>query len=250
VGAYAAGPILLGLVAPPALDAFGWRPCVACLAVAVPGLLTLAAGLTQGERPAGGRPSRLDTVPRRDVLLLWIVFAGGTAPGLMLFAHAVTVAGDRRLSAQAAGLAVSALAAGNLIGRLTAGAWSDRIGRLPALAVALTTGAVSIGAVAAPTSSSVVLAGFLGTGLAYGAVSALVPAATADRVGATSFPTAYGVVFTGWGCAGLLAPLVGGWLVGRSERTPVLLSLAAAPLLAAAVAVLLLTGRAQRTLRS
>ena len=136
------------------------------------------------------------------------------------------------------------------MGRLTAGVWSDRIGRLPALAVALTTGAVSIGAVAAPTSSPIVLAGFLGTGLTYGAVSVLVPAATADRVGAASFPTAYGMVFTGWGCAGLLAPVVGGRLIGLSEQAPALLSLAAAPLIAAAVAVLLLARRQQAALRS
>jgi OFA family oxalate/formate antiporter-like MFS transporter len=89
--------------------------------VAVAGLLTIAAELAPGQVPAARRPSRLDSIPRRDVVLLWIVFAGGTAPGLMLFAHAVTVAGDRRLSAQAAGLAVSALAAGNLIGRLSGG---------------------------------------------------------------------------------------------------------------------------------
>jgi OFA family oxalate/formate antiporter-like MFS transporter len=250
VGAYAAGPVLLGLVAPQALDAFGWRPSLACVAVAVAGLLTVAAGLAPGEVPAGRRPSRSVSIPKRDLVLLWIVFAGGTGPGLMLFAHAVTVAGDRRLSAQAAGLAVSALAAGNLIGRLSAGAWSDRIGRLPALAVALVTGALSIGAVAAPTSPPVVLAGFLGTGLAYGAVSALVPAATADRVGAAFFPTAYGLVFTGWGCAGLLAPLAGGRLVALSEETPALLSLAVAPLMAAAIAVLLLTDRAPWALRS
>jgi MFS family permease len=160
------------------------------------------------------------------------------------------VAGDRRLSAQAAGLAVSALAAGNLIGRLTAGVWSDRIGRLPALAVALATGAVSIGAVAAPTSPPIVLAGFLGTGLAYGAVSALVPAATADRVGSAFFPKAYGVVFTGWGCAGLFAPVVGGRLIGPSEEAHALLSLAATPLIAAAVGVLVLARRRQAALRS
>ena len=157
-------------------------------------------------------------MPRRDVVLLWVVFAGGTAPGLLLFAHAVPVARDLQLSLRAAGLAVSALAAGNLVGRLVAGAWSDRIGRLPAVAVALSTGAVAIVALALPTSLPVVLAGYLGTGLAYGAVSALVPAATADRVGAAAFPTAYGVVFTGWGCAGLLAPLVGGQLLGLTER--------------------------------
>jgi MFS transporter, OFA family, oxalate/formate antiporter len=246
VGAYAAGPVLLGLVAPSALDVVGWRLSLAGLAGMVAGLLAGAARLAPDDTPAGagGRRSRPHRVSPRAVVLLWVVFAGGTAPGLMLFAHAVTVAGDRQLGAQAAGLTVSALAAGNLSGRLIAGAWSDRIGRLPALTVALTSGAVSIGALAVPTSPPVVLAGFLGAGLTYGAVSALVPAATADQVGAAVFPTAYGVVFTGWGCAGLLAPLAGGQLIRSSEQEPALLSLAAAPLIAATVAVVLLTGRA------
>lgn len=245
VGAYAAGPVLLGLVAPSALDAVGWRSCLAFLAGAVAVLLTVAGALAPGETPAGKR-STPNRVPPRDVVLLWIVFAGGAAPGLVLFAHAVTVADDRRLSAQVAGLAVSALAAGNLAGRLTAGVWSDRIGRLPALGVALTTGAASVAAVSAASSSpSLVLAGFLGTGLAYGAVSALVPAATADLVGAAAFSRAYSVVFTGWGCAGLLAPVAGGRLIGLADRTPALLGLVAAPLLAAAVAVALLTRRAR-----
>jgi MFS family permease len=184
------------------------------------------------------------------VALLWVVFAGGTAPGLLLFAHAVPLAGDLQLSLRAAGLAVSALAAGNLVGRLVAGAWSDRIGRLPAVAVALSTGAVAIVALALPTSVPVVLAGYLGTGLAYGAVSALVPAATADRVGAAAFPTAYGVVFTGWGCAGLLAPLAGGQILGLTERQPALLILAVTPLIGAAVAVLLLAERGPGQVRS
>ena len=213
--------------------------------------------------PEGDRRGRRDPVPRRDVALLWVVFAGGTAPGLLLFAHAVPVARDLQLSLRAAGLAVSALAAGNLIGRLVAGAWSDRIGRLPAVAVALSTGAVAIVALALPTSVPVVLAGYLGTGLAYGAVSALVPAATADRVGAAAFPTAYGVVFTGWGCAGLLAPLAGGQLLGLAERQPALLILAgrrsslrrsrswaAIPLIGAAVAVWLLAERGPGQVRS
>jgi MFS transporter, OFA family, oxalate/formate antiporter len=131
-----------------------------------------------------------------------------------------------------------------------AGAWSDRIGRLPAMAVALTTGAAAIVALAFPTSHPVVLAGYLGTGLAYGAVSALVPAATADRVGSAAFPTAYGVVFTGWGCAGLLAPLVGGQLLGLTEQRPALLVLAGTPLIAAAAAVVLLAERGPGHVRS
>jgi len=244
VSAYAAGPVLLGVVAPPALDADGWRMSLAVHAVIVAGLLAGAAWLVPAGSPEADRRGHHDPVPRRDVALLWVVFAGGTAPGLLLFAYAVPVAGDLQLSLRAAGLAVSALAAGNLIGRLVAGSSSDRIGRLPAVAVALSTGAVAIVALALPASVPVVLAGYLGTGLAYGAVSTLVPAATADRVGAAAFPTAYGVVFTGWGCAGLLAPLAGGPLLGLTERQPALLILAGMPLIGAAVAVLLLAERA------
>jgi MFS transporter, OFA family, oxalate/formate antiporter len=250
VSAYAAGPVLLGVVAPPALDADGWRMSLAVLAVIVAGLLAGAAWLVPAGSPEADRRGHHDPVPRRDVALLWVVFAGGTAPGLLLFAYAVPVAGDLQLSLRAAGLAVSALAAGNLIGRLVAGSSSDRIGRLPAVAVALSTGAVAIVALALRTSVPVVLAGYLGTGLAYGAVSTLVPAATADRVGAAAFPTAYGVVFTGWGCAGLLAPLAGGPLLGPTERQPALLILAGTPLIGAAVAVLLLVGRGPGQLRS
>ncbi len=240
VSAYAAGPVLLGLVAPPVLDAVGWRVCLAGLAAIVAGLLAGAAWLVPTGAAEEDRRGRTDPVPRRDVALLWVVFAGGTAPGLLLFAHAVPLAGDLQLSLRAAGLAVSALAGGNMIGRLAAGAWSDRIGRLPAMAVALATGAAAIVVLALPTVHPVVLAGYLGTGLGYGAMSALVPAATADRVGAAAFPTAYGVIFTGWGCAGLLAPLAGRQLLGLTERHPGLLVLAGTPLIAAAAAVVLL----------
>jgi MFS family permease len=250
VSAYAAGPVLLGLVAVPALDTAGWRSSLAGLAAVVAGLLAGAAWLVPDGIPEGDRPGRHDPVPRRDVALLWVVFAGGTSPALLLFAHAVPVARDLELSLRTAGLAVSALAAGNLVGRLVAGAWSDRIGRLPAIVVALTTGASAIVALALPTSHPVVLAGYLGTGLAYGAVSALVPAATADRVGSAAFPTAYGVVFTGWGCAGLLAPLVGGQILGLTEQRPALLMLAGTPLIAAAAAVFLLAERGPGHVRS
>jgi OFA family oxalate/formate antiporter-like MFS transporter len=140
-------------------------------------------------------------------------------------------------------VAVSALAGGNLAGRLLAGWWSDRVGRLPALAAALGTAAASVGGLVASSASAVVLAAFLGTGLAYGAVSSLVPAATADRVGAVLFPRAYGVVFTGWGCAGLLAPVAGGQLLRLQSDHPGALGLAAAPLIPAAVALLVLARR-------
>lgn len=74
-------------------------------------------------------------------------------------------------------------------------------------------------------------------GFCYGAVSALVPAATADLVGVRAFPRAYARVFTAWGVAGLLGPLAGAWLLGRAADTPVVLLLAGLPLLPAALAL-------------
>jgi MFS family permease len=241
VAAYAAGPVLLGLVAPPALRVFGWRTCLIGLAAVVTALLAAAARIVPaGPVRPGGPGSRAPAPPRRPVVLLWLVFAGGTAPGLALFALAVPLAAGRHLGPQTAALAVSALAAGNLTGRLAAGWASDRIGRLPALAVALATAAVAVAGLAGPTAPPVVLAGFLGTGLGYGAVSSLVPAATADRVGTEAFSAAYGRVFTGWGCAGLLAPLAGEYVLRLAAHEPPLLWLVAAPLVPAVLAVLLL----------
>jgi MFS family permease len=239
VAAYAAGPVLLGLVAPPVLRGVGWRPYLVALAAIVAALLAVAARLAPAEPPVprsrADHPSRL---PRRPVVLLWLVFAGGTAPGLALFAQAVPLAADRRLGAQAAGLAVAALALGNLAGRLAGGWWSDRVGRPAAMATALGTGALALGGLAGP--AGLVLVAFLGSGLAYGALSALVPAMTADRVGADAFPAAYGLVFTGWGVAGLLAPVAGERLLPATDGHPALLLVAAAPFVVAAVAVLLL----------
>ncbi|MCU1607527.1 MAG: major facilitator superfamily 1, partial [Modestobacter sp.] len=127
---------------------------------------------------------------------------------------------------------------------LVSGWWSDRVGRRPALATALAVAAASVGGLAGPTEGWVVLSSFVGTGLAYGAVSALVPAATADRVGARAFPRTYGRVFTAWGCAGLVAPVVGGALTGAGSRRSELVLLAAVPLIPAALALFRLAPRA------
>jgi OFA family oxalate/formate antiporter-like MFS transporter len=243
VGAYAAGPVLLGLLAPRVLPAVGWRTCLAVLAVLVAGLVGLAAVLAPAGAGLERRPDRAAApVPGTTVAALWVLFAGGTAPGLVVFATAAPLASATGLGPGAAGAAVSLLAAGNLAGRLGAGWWSDRAGRLPALATALAATAVALAGLAVRVAPAVVLTGFLVVGLAYGAVSALVPAATADRVGVRAFPAVYGRVFTAWGCAGLLAPLLAGGMTDADGAQPGLLLLAV-PLALAAAALSVLARR-------
>jgi MFS family permease len=250
VAAFAAGPVLLGVLAPRMVPVFGWRACVAGLAVIVVGLLVGAVTLVPGgwgdRVDCGQRADRSDLPPatvsldRRTVLPLWVLFAGGTAPGLFAFASAAPLAAERGLGPAAAGSAVSLLAGGNLGGRLVAGWWSDRVGRRTALTAALAVAAASVAGLAAPRVPWLVLSAFAGTGLAYGAVSALVPAATADRVGPRAFPRAYGRVFTAWGCAGLTAPVVGGTLTEGGGRGAHVVLVVAVPLIPAALALLLL----------
>ncbi|MGA8211779.1 MAG: MFS transporter, partial [Nocardioidaceae bacterium] len=108
------------------------------------------------------------------------------------------------------------------------------------LATALGVAAVSAAGLGGPTAPWLVLGAFAGTGLAYGAVSALVPAVTADWVGVRAFPRAYGRVFTGWGCAGLVAPLAGGVLTGAGAQHPALALIAVGLLLPAVAALFLL----------
>ncbi|MGY1823168.1 MFS transporter [Geodermatophilus sp. SYSU D00079] len=244
VGAYAAGPVLLGLVAPAALPAVGWRTCLAVLAGTTAALLAVAAVLAPADRaPGSPRGPGEGAVPGGTLVALWVLFAGGAAPGLVLFATAAPLAAARGLGPGATGAAVALLAAGNLAGRLTAGWWSDAVGRLPALATALAVTAAAVAVLAASAAPAAVLAALTAVGLAYGAVSALVPAATADRVGARAFPTVYGRVFTAWGCAGLLAPVLAGTVAAAGGERPAALLLLAVPVVPAVLAVVVLSRR-------
>lgn len=251
VAAYAGPPVLLGAIGPPLLAEHGWRTCTAGLGVAALGLLLLGAALapartrTRDEAAAGSVARR---APTGTLLLLWLVFAGGTAPALMVFAHAVTLAAAGGLDPGSSGLAVSVLASGNLCGRVLAGWVSDTVGRMPSLAVAVAAPASALGAVLWG-GGALLVGGFAVIGFCYGAVTALVPAATADLVGVQAFPLAYARVFSAWGVAGLTGPIAGAELLRVGADMPAVLMLAGLPLLLAGLALWSMT-RPGRTARS
>lgn len=136
------------------------------------------------------------------------MFGLGSLPALVAFGHA----GGLARSPEIVVIAVVLLNAGNLSGRLVAGPVADRIGHVPALrgtAVALLLALLLMVVSAHPAAT---LTGLLVLGAQYGAVSVLVPMVVADAVPAERFGTAYGLVFSGWGIAGLLGPVAAGWI--------------------------------------
>lgn len=207
VSAYAVGTAVLAPTAAALLDAIGRTGTFLVLATGLGVVLALAValvpGTAPGSRPAGRHDADARPGSSRPVVALWLAFGLGSAPALAAFAHAGQLAGGPGVVV----LAVTLLNVGNFVGRLVVGPLSDRIGRRAALhanSALLVLACVPLAAGATEPLSLITL--FL-LGTQYGALSTLAPAATSDVVPSERFGATYGVVFTGWGAAGLLAPI-------------------------------------------
>ncbi len=222
VSAYAAGTAVLTPLASRLLDVLGRGPTFLVLAALLGALLAVAAVLV----PAAAPPSRPPELgpghssgsrPRGAVVALWLAFGLGSAPGLAAFAQAGALVGTPGATA----LAVTLINVGNFAGRLLAGPVSDRLGRPVALHL---NGALLVLAclpLALGATGAAALVALLVLGGQYGALSALAPAATADVVPVDRFGTTYGQVFTGWGLAGLTAPVAATALAAAANHATV-----------------------------
>jgi MFS family permease len=195
------------------LAALGRGGTFIVLAGALGVLLALAAALVPGDAPTSRRPHDRGVRPSRPsgpIIALWLAFGLGSAPALAAFAQAGSLAGD----VAAVTLAVVLLNLGNFAGRLIAGPLSDRIGRQAALHVNSALLVLACIPLALSAGGLPALAALLLLGTQYGALSTLTPAATSDVVPAERFGTTYGLVFTSWGIAGLVAPVAAAALAG------------------------------------
>jgi MFS transporter, OFA family, oxalate/formate antiporter len=206
VSAYAAGTAVLAPVASGLLAALGRSATFVVLAGMLGVLLAVAAALVPADAPTSRRPRDHRVRPTRPtgpVIALWLAFGLGSAPALAAFAQAGSLAGD----VAAVTLAVVLLNVGNFAGRLIAGPLSDRMGRRAALHANSALHVLTCVPLALGVAGPLALGALLLLGTQYGALSTLTPAATSDVVPAERFGTTYGLVFTSWGIAGLVAPV-------------------------------------------
>lgn len=207
VSAYAAATVVLAPLVQAGLESYGRRWTFVALGVLLSVAMAVASFLVPGTPPAPPSSGR-SALPWRVVARWWLVFCLASAPGLVGFAHAGPLIGSPAL----AGLAVALLSFGNLFGRVVGGPLLDRIGapatlRLSCVLLAACSLALPLSGGGWPTYVAL-----FGLGTQYGSLSAIVPAGVADRVPAASFGFAYGLVFTGWGFGGLVAPIAAAWL--------------------------------------
>jgi len=152
-------------------------------------------------------PAMLQT---RQFYLLWVMYVLAAAPGLMLIANGRDIAAAQAPGWQAGFVLVMTLAIFNTLGRLVGGYVSDQFGRTRTMVLFFTLQALNMFCFAHYQGVNLLLFGAAATGLCYGTIFTLMPAATADFYGLKNLGVNYGILFTAFGVAGVLGSLLGG----------------------------------------
>ena len=208
-----------------------------------------------GVAPAAGGPVRKVVISGRDrdwpemlktpqFYLLWLIYVLSAAAGLMIIANAALIAKDQA-AWEAGFVGVMILAAFNTLGRVLAGFVSDRFGRTRTMILAFALQAVNMALFIRYDTQALIIFGTAFTGLCYGTIFTLMPAPTADFYGVRNLGVNYGLLFTGFGVAGVLGPILGGRIRDVSGSYTTSYTISAVLLLVAAV--LACTTRAPRT---
>ena len=225
VGGYGAGSAVLGPLATRLIANLGWRPTVQILG-AIFFVMTMIGTALMENPPAGYRPPNWQPKPgaagaganltTREMLttptfyFMWVAYCLGATAGQMTISQLVPFARSAGLGALAATLALPVSAAGNASGRILSGWMSDSMGRLRTLQVMVLLSAVAMPTLfllrAQPGLFFVLVALVY---WCYGTQLSVVASTTADFYGTKNLGMNYGVLFTAWGAAGILGPMIG-----------------------------------------
>lgn len=143
---------------------------------------------------------------------LWIMYLFASSAGLMIIGHITSIA-QIQAKWNFGYYLVMVIAIFNTIGRLFSGMLSDKYGRKNVITIALIIQFLNIACFVFYTNLMLLMCGAALTGLCYGASMSFFPLATADYYGVKNAGANYGLLFTSWGVAGLIGPVLAGFLV-------------------------------------
>jgi len=149
--------------------------------------------------------------------LIWAAFVIGSGVGLMVISQASPIGQEMAgLTPIVAGGAIVILSVFNGLGRLAFGAISDKIGRKNTFLVAFALEIATLVLVLPNASTFLIYAfGVSLIGFTYGAFMGVMPSITADYFGTKNIGVNYAWVYTAWGAAGILGPMVGVMMKGE-----------------------------------
>ncbi|MEQ1898416.1 MAG: OFA family MFS transporter [Vicinamibacterales bacterium] len=225
VGGYGAGSAIIGPVATSLIVDIGWRATFQVLGAVFFVMGAIGAALIKnpppGYRPEGWTPPPAAPGTGRDLTpaemlrtptfyAMWVAYCLGATAGLMVISQLVPFARNSGMAAAAATLAITIGAFGNAGGRILSGWLSDTLGRLTTLRTM-----VLVSAVAMPVwflmreSTTLFYVLVVVVYWCYGTQLSVFASSTADLYGTKNLGANYGLLFTAWGVAGVLGPMIG-----------------------------------------
>jgi MFS family permease len=168
-----------------------------------------------GSAPIQQAPVEWTLPQARRTASLWIFLAGFAVALLTVtvpFVHLPGFARDLGLSPMGGAMTVSTAGLFSLIGSITLGAMSDRIGRKPAMVFCLCIQVVAFMIFLAADTPFQLYAGAAAFGFFYGGIASLFPALVGDLFGRAHAGAIGGFIFGVAGILGAWGPAVAGYL--------------------------------------
>jgi OFA family oxalate/formate antiporter-like MFS transporter len=232
VGGYGGGSAIFGPLSLYVLiPAYGWQTTFQILGGCFLVMTMVGAFLLKnppaGYKPAGWIPavasksaattyefSPGEVLRTPTFYFMWVAYALGCSAGLMVISQLVPFAKSVNIAASAL-LAMTMVvgACGNAAGRILSGWMSDKLGRINVLRTMIGISMISMPLLylAGGSVAMLYLAVFV-VYWCYGTQLSVNGSATADFWGTKNAGINYGMLFTAWGVAGIIGPLIGGKL--------------------------------------
>ena len=230
VAGYGGGSAILAFIGPPMLTGLGWRGTFLWLGIGFLVATMIGAFLLKnppaGWKPEGWAPAPAaakvgattydyppsEMVKTQAFPLMWVGYCLGASAGLMTISQLIPYARSVGLPATAATFTLLIGAIGNAGGRILSGWLSDAIGRLQTLRLMILVSAIIMPILANTSNLGIVYVLLFGIYYCYGTQLSVFPSTTADFFGTKNLGVNYGWVFTAWGVAGILGPMIGGYM--------------------------------------
>jgi MFS family permease len=216
----AVGAMLVPPVAQALITRFGWRGAylalgAVILALGVPPVMAFAR--ERGSASASARAnapgwSVREALGSRAFWTLVLIVFGSTAAMNGLIVHLSALLTDRGLPAQRAATVVAAIGGSTLVGRFATGWLLDRFPAQRLAVVLLAMAATGTFLLARADAFEASLVAAVLAGLGTGGELDVVPYLLSRYFGLRSLSTLFGIVWSGWGVAGVLGPI----LMGRA----------------------------------
>ena len=227
VGGFGIAPVYFAPTMNVLLDNYGIQNSLLFMGIAVTAISIPIAQLIKNP-PKGYVPSTPDNLKQtataktsvdvtwrqmiktKQFYLLFIMFLLSSSVGLMIIGNMSKIAKTQIGITDTALLAimVSFLAITNTAGRVLGGLMSDKIGRINALFVVFALQMLNMAGFALYQNLPTLIIGIILVGFCYGTLLSVFPSITADLYGLKNYGTNYGVLYLGWGLAGVVAPMV------------------------------------------